>query len=90
LLQKGVRVYHRRVILMQKMQNFSGEGAHPLPRPLPQWVGDTPSPHPTPRHLDLNPSHSEILPTLLVECQQELVCNSAIASDVECPVSYIS
>ena len=35
LLQKGVRVHHRRVILMQKMQNFSGEG-------------DTPSPHPTP------------------------------------------
>ena len=53
LLQKGVRVHHRRVILMQKMQNFSGEG-------------DTPSPHPTARHLDLNPSHSEILPTLLV------------------------
>jgi len=25
LLQKGVRVHQKRVILMQKMQNFSGE-----------------------------------------------------------------
>jgi len=42
LLQKGVRVHHRRVILMQKNANT-----------------------PPPRRLDLNPSHSEILPTLL-------------------------
>jgi len=27
LLQKGVRVHQKRVILMQKMQKFSGEGA---------------------------------------------------------------
>ena len=45
-----------------KMQNFSGEGA----QPLPQWGGDTPSHTPPSRHLDLNSSHSEILPMLLV------------------------
>ena len=56
LLQKGARVHHRRVILMQ---NFSGEGAPP------------PTPHPTPRRLDLNPSHSEILPTLLSRSNHE-------------------
>jgi len=34
LFQKGVGVHHRRVILMQKMQNkISGEG-HPTPHPL--------------------------------------------------------
>ena len=32
ITSKG-RVHHRRVILMQKMQKFSGEGAHPLPTP---------------------------------------------------------
>jgi len=37
---------------------WGGEGHRPSP--------DTPSLHPTPRCLDLNPSHSEILPTLLV------------------------
>jgi len=56
-------VHHRRVILMQEMQkkNYS-----PIPRTLPQWGGGhpLPTPHP-PRRLDLNPSHSEILPTLL-------------------------
>ena len=31
LLQKGVRVHHRRVILMQKMQKFSGKGHSPSP-----------------------------------------------------------
>ena len=46
LLQKGVRVHHRRAILMQKMQNFSGD---------PSPVG-TPPPHTSPhRRLDLNP-----------------------------------
>ena len=48
-----IRVHHRRVILMQKMQNFSGEEQSPLPRPPP------------PQRLDLKPSHSEILPTLV-------------------------
>ena len=48
---------------MQKMQNFSGEGAQPPP---PQWGGAHPLPTPyPPRRLDLNPPHSEILPTLL-------------------------
>jgi len=74
LLQKGVRVHHRHVILMQKNAKFfwgggtapssSGDGGHPLP-----------TPHPT-RRLDLNPSHSEILPTLLHivdECQLQNV-----------------
>jgi len=56
---------------MQKNAKFFGGGGTalvPLPRPLPQWGGDTPSPTPPPRRLwrlDLNPSHSEILPTLL-------------------------
>jgi len=41
------------VILMQKMQNFSGEGAQPPP---PQWGGAHPLPTPyPPRRLDLNP-----------------------------------
>ena len=45
LLQKGVRVHQKRVILMQKMQHFSGEGG-----------GGVPSPHPTSLgRLDLNP-----------------------------------
>ena len=48
LLQKGVRVHHRRVILMQKMQNFSGKGAQPLPQTPPQWGGGHPTPHSTP------------------------------------------
>ena len=55
LLQKGVRVHQKRVILMQKMQNFSGD----LPRPLPQWGRRHPLPTPKPprrlRRLDLNP-----------------------------------
>ena len=73
LLQKGVRVHHRRVILMQKMLNFFGRGHSPLPRPLPQWGGGHPLPTPhLPQHLDLNPSHSEILPTLLVH--STIVC----------------
>ena len=56
LLQKGVRVHHRSVILMQKCKIFLGR-RHSLP-----------TPHPTRRlwRLDLNPYHSEILPTLLV------------------------
>ena len=58
LLQKGVRVHQKRVILMQKMQNFSGEGAQPPPP-----VG-TPPPHPLGASI-LTPPHSEILPTLL-------------------------
>jgi len=41
LLQKGVRVHQKRVILMQKMQHFSGEGAQPPP---PVGRG-TPPPH---------------------------------------------
>jgi len=36
LLQKGVRVHHRRVILMQKMLNFPGHS--PFPKPLPSGV----------------------------------------------------
>ena len=60
LLQKGVRVHHRYVILMQKNAKILGEGAPP------QWGGGhpLPTPHP-PRRLDRNPSHFEILPTLL-------------------------
>ena len=65
LLQKGVRVHHRRVILMQKMQNFSGEGAQPSPYPSLVGRGTPPPQTPLPRRLDLNPSHSEILLTLL-------------------------
>jgi len=46
-----------------KNANFSGEGAQPPPHhPYPVGRGTQP-PHPHP--LDLNPSHSEILPTLL-------------------------
>ena len=45
LLQKGVRVHHRRVILMQKMQNFSGEGTAPPQTPPPVGRGH---PLPTP------------------------------------------
>ena len=43
-------MHHRRVILMQKMQIFSGRGHSPLPRPLPQWGGGHPTPHTTPPH----------------------------------------
>ena len=44
----------------------SGEGAQPPPQTSPQWGEghSLPTPHPPRRH-DLNPSHSEILPTLL-------------------------
>ena len=60
-------MHQKRVILMQKMQNFSGEVA----QPPPQWGGGHPLPTPHPprrlRRLDLNPSpHCEILPTLLL------------------------
>ena len=48
LLQKGVRVHQKRVILMQKMQKFSGEGAHSPPQTPPQWVGGHPLPTPHP------------------------------------------
>ena len=60
-------MHHRRLILMQKMQNFSGEGSGEGHSPLPQW-GPPPHTQP-PRRLDLNPSHSEILPTLLTDRQ---------------------
>jgi len=57
---------------MQKMQNFSGEGAQSPSQTPPQWGGGHPllTPHSLgaePRRLDLNPSHFEILPTLLVK-----------------------
>ena len=61
-------MHHRRVILMQKNAEFFwGGGTAPSPEPSPSGDGATPlpTPHP-PRRLDLNPSHSEILPTLLV------------------------
>jgi len=32
-------------ILRAKIKKFSGEGAQPLPRPLPRWRGGHPSPH---------------------------------------------
>ena len=68
LLQKGVRVNHRRVILMQKCKIFLGRGTPPLQTSPPVGRRTTP-PHTPPfrrlRRLDLNPSHSEILPTLL-------------------------
>jgi len=32
----------------QKIKTISGEGYSPLPRPLPYWGGDTPSPNPGP------------------------------------------
>jgi len=61
LLQKGVRVHHRPVILMQKNAKFFwGGGMDPPPS-----GEETSPPHPIWR-LDLNPSHSEILPTLLM------------------------
>ena len=69
LLQKSVRVHQKRVILMQKMQNFSGERAQPPPQTrTPVGRGHPlPTPYPPRRlwRLDLNPSHSEFLPTLL-------------------------
>jgi len=50
------------------MQNFSGEGAQPSPQSPPPLGRRTPLPHTLPpRRLDLNPSYSEILPTLLIE-----------------------
>ena len=45
LLQKGVRVHHRHVILMQKMQNFSGDPSSSGEGASPSGEGDTPSPH---------------------------------------------
>ena len=75
LLQKGVRVHHRRVILMQKNAEFFwGGGTAPSPEPSPSGDGATPlpTPHP-PRRLDLNPSHSEITPTLLLKITIECV-----------------
>jgi len=44
LLQQVVRVHHRRVILMQKMQNFSGEGAQSPPQTPPLVGRGTPPP----------------------------------------------
>ena len=60
LFRKGVKVHQKRVILMQKMKKkFLQRG--------------TPPPHTPPsrrlRRLDLNPPHSEILPTLLRAAQ---------------------
>ena len=46
LLQKSVRVHHRRVILMQKNAKIFWEGA--FPEPSPSGEGDTPSPNPIP------------------------------------------
>ena len=31
----------------RKLKNFLGRGHSPLPKPLPHWEGDTPSPNPT-------------------------------------------
>jgi len=75
-------VHHKRVILMQEMQNFSGEGAQPPPQTPPQWREGhpLPTPHP-PWRLDLNPSHSEILP-YATECPRcimmRVVCGEGI------------
>jgi len=55
----------RRVILMQKMQTFSGRGHSPLPKPLPQWGGGHPLPTPHP----LGASGASILtPPILKFC----------------------
>ena len=63
LLQKGVRVHHRRVILMQKNAKFLLGGAQPPPQTPPPVGRGTPLPtlHPPRllRLLDLNPSHSK-------------------------------
>ena len=49
LLQKGVRVHHRRVILMQKMQKKIWRGGTaPCLDPFSSGEGDTLSPHPAP------------------------------------------
>ena len=52
---------------MQKNAKFlCGGGTAPSPYPSHSEEGDTPFHTPrTPRRLDLNPSHSEILPTLV-------------------------
>jgi len=68
LLQKGVRVHQKRVILMQKNAKFF---CAPSPDPSPvgrgtPGDGDTPSPPLTPLGASiLTCPHSEILPTLL-------------------------
>ena len=68
LLQKGVSA-SQTCDFDAKMQIFLwGGGTTLCPDPSPSGEGDTPSPHPTSRRLrrlDLNPSHSEILLTLL-------------------------
>jgi len=51
LLQKDVRVHHRRVILMQKCTFFQG-GEQPAPQIPPQWGGG----HPLPTHHPLGAS----------------------------------
>ena len=99
LLQKGVRVHQRRVILMQKCNIFLGRGHGPLPRPLPQWGWGHPLPTPYPprrrRRLDLNPSHSEILPTLLVlmwqlKGQRTVIIMSTSSSQVNWLIDLVS
>ena len=53
--------------VIKLLQKVVKSASQPPPQ-TPSGEGDTPSPHPTPRRfrrLDLNPLHSEILPTLL-------------------------
>ena len=51
LLQKGVRVHQKRVILMQK----NAKCTIFVPDPSPNGEGDTLPHNPPPRRLDLNP-----------------------------------
>jgi len=36
-----------KLAILRSGKKFMGRGHRPLPRPLPPWGGDTPSPHPT-------------------------------------------
>ena len=69
-------MHHRRVILMQEMQNFSGEGAQPPPRPLPQWGGGHPLP--TPHSLGA----SILTPPILKFCLRYCIVNRSRVSCV--------
>ena len=47
-VKKPHRMHQNSPFWDPQSKNFLGRGHCPLPRPLPQWGGETPSPHPTP------------------------------------------